>query len=124
MQIHTLFRHSIVTRFSNFMTIYFKNFKKSLYITIINSFLLDSSIFLHCLKYMIPWSSLVVQRVKDWALSPQRLWLLLWHGVIPWPGNLHMAQVWPMAHMYIYTHIYVCTNIYTHTHTEITETFS
>ena len=33
------------------------------------------------------WSSLVVQQVKDLALSLQQLGLLLWHGFDPWLGN-------------------------------------
>ena len=39
-------------------------------------------------------SSLVAQWVKDLALS--QLWLgsLLWCGIVPWPGNFHMPQVW------------------------------
>lgn len=33
-------------------------------------------------------SSLVVQRVRDLALSPQQLRSLLWHGFHPWPQEL------------------------------------
>ena len=40
-------------------------------------------------------SSLVVQWVKDLALSLQQLRLLLWCGFDPWPGNFYMLQVWP-----------------------------
>ena len=36
------------------------------------------------------WGSLVVQHVKDLALSLQRLGSLLWHGFDPWPWNFHM----------------------------------
>ena len=32
--------------------------------------------------------------VKDPALSPQQLRLLLWHRFDPWPGNFHMPWVW------------------------------
>ena len=35
------------------------------------------------------WSSLMVQQVKDPALS------LLWLGFNPWPGNSHMPWSWP-----------------------------
>ena len=35
---------------------------------------------------------LVVQWVKDLALSLQKLRSLLWHGFIPWPKNFHMPQ--------------------------------
>ena len=42
-----------------------------------------------------PLSSLVAQKVKDLALSLLWLWLLLWCGFDPWPGNFHMPQVWP-----------------------------
>ena len=40
-------------------------------------------------------TSLVVQCVKDPALS--LLWLrsLLWREFDPWPGNFHMLQIWP-----------------------------
>ena len=47
------------------------------------------------MKMPSPWSSLVVQQVKDLALSLQWLWSLLWHGFDPWPRNFHMPQVWP-----------------------------
>lgn len=33
------------------------------------------------------WSSLVVQQVKDLALSLQQLGLLLWHEFDPWLGQ-------------------------------------
>ena len=36
----------------------------------------------------------VVQQVKDLALSLQRLGLLLRCGFEPWPGNVHMLQLW------------------------------
>ena len=40
-------------------------------------------------------SSLVVQQVKDLVLSSLLwLWLLLWHGFDPWPGNFHTLLVW------------------------------
>ena len=35
----------------------------------------------------------MAQQVKDLALS--LLWLRLWCGFNPWPGNLPMPQVWP-----------------------------
>ena len=35
-------------------------------------------------------SSLVMQWIKDLALSLQWLWLLLWQRFSPWPGNFHM----------------------------------
>ena len=38
-------------------------------------------------------SSLVAQHVKDPALSPQQLGLLLWRGFDPWPGNFHVLWV-------------------------------
>ena len=38
-------------------------------------------------------SLLVAQQVKDLVLCV--LWLLLWHGFVPWPGNFHMQQVCP-----------------------------
>ena len=40
-------------------------------------------------------SSLVVQRVKDPALSLQWLRSLLWPRFSPWPGNFHMQRVRP-----------------------------
>ena len=46
-------------------------------------------------KAITIWHSLVVQQVKDPMLSLQQLGVLLWHGFDPWPGNLHMPQVWP-----------------------------
>ena len=42
-----------------------------------------------------PGSSLVVQPVRDLALSLQWLRLLPWHGFNPWPGNLHTPQAQP-----------------------------
>ena len=36
--------------------------------------------------------SLMMQRVKDSALSLQLLGLLLWHRFHPWPRNFHMLQ--------------------------------
>ena len=35
-------------------------------------------------------------RVKDLALSLLWLWSLLWCGVDPWPGNLHVLQAQPI----------------------------
>ena len=35
------------------------------------------------------------QGVKDLALSLLWLWLLLWHGFDPWPGNFCMLWTWP-----------------------------
>ena len=40
-------------------------------------------------------SSLVAQQVKDVALSLQWLWLLLWCGFSPQPGNLCMTPAQP-----------------------------
>ena len=40
-------------------------------------------------------SSLVVEGVEDLALSLQQLRSLLWRGFDPWPGNIHMLQLWP-----------------------------
>ena len=40
-------------------------------------------------------SVLVTQWVKDLALSLQRLRSLLWQGLGPWPGTLHMPHVQP-----------------------------
>ena len=42
-----------------------------------------------------PWSSLVVQYVKDLALSLQWLGTLLWRGFDPWPGNFRILRAWP-----------------------------
>ena len=39
--------------------------------------------------------SLVVQWVKELALSLLWLGLLLWIGLDPWPGNIYMPQAWP-----------------------------
>ena len=39
------------------------------------------------------FSDLLVQWVKDLALSLQQLCLLLWCGFDPWPGNFYMQQV-------------------------------
>jgi len=39
--------------------------------------------------------SLMVQWVKDLALSLQWLGFLLWCGLVLWPGNFHMWWVWP-----------------------------
>ena len=41
------------------------------------------------------WSSLVVQQVKDLALSLQWLRSLLWHRLDPWLVNFHVQQVRP-----------------------------
>ena len=41
-----------------------------------------------------PRSSLVVQQVKDLALSLQQFRLLLWCGLDPWPRNFPMPWVW------------------------------
>ena len=38
--------------------------------------------------------SLVLQWVKDLALSLQWLGLLLWHRFDPWPGNFYMLWAW------------------------------
>ena len=38
---------------------------------------------------------MVSQWVKDLALSLLWLWLLLWFGFDPWPGNFHMPQMQP-----------------------------
>ena len=40
------------------------------------------------------WNSLVAQQVKDPVLSLLWLVLLLWCGLIPWPGDFHMSQTW------------------------------
>ena len=40
-------------------------------------------------------SSLVMQRVTDLALSPQRLWSLLRCKFNPWPGNFYMLCMRP-----------------------------
>ena len=40
-------------------------------------------------------SPLVAQPVKDPALSLQRLGSLLWHGLDPWLGSVHMPQARP-----------------------------
>ena len=40
-------------------------------------------------------SCLVVQQVKDLALSVQELGSLLWHRFDPWPRNFHMPWVQP-----------------------------
>jgi len=39
-------------------------------------------------------SSLVVQQVKDLALSLQWFGSLLWHEFDPWLGNFHMPWEW------------------------------
>ena len=39
--------------------------------------------------------SLVVQQVKDLALSLQQFGSLLWHGLCTWPRNFHMLRAWP-----------------------------
>ena len=51
-------------------------------------------------------NSLVVQWVKDSALSLQWLGLLLWHGFSPWPGTFYILQAQP--------NIWVCVCVYTH----------
>ena len=43
----------------------------------------------------IYWISLVVQWVKDLALSLQQLRSPLCLGFNHWPRNFHMPQVWP-----------------------------
>ena len=40
-------------------------------------------------------SSLVMQRVKDPALSLQWLRLLVWGEFSPWPENFYMPQIQP-----------------------------
>ena len=40
-------------------------------------------------------SSLVAQRIKDLALSLLWLWLQLWRGSIPWPGDFHVLWAQP-----------------------------
>ena len=40
-------------------------------------------------------SSLVVQQVKDPALSLMQLWSLQWHRFYLWPRNFHMPQAQP-----------------------------
>ena len=52
------------------------------------------------LKYTQRQSSLVVQQVKDLALSLRWLGLLLWHRFNLWPGNFCMPWAVPM-HAYI-----------------------
>ena len=37
----------------------------------------------------------MVQQVKNLALSPQMLGLLLWCRFDPWPWNFHMSWAWP-----------------------------
>ena len=37
----------------------------------------------------------MAQQVKDPALSLLWLWLHLWLGVDPWPGNFHMLRMKP-----------------------------
>ena len=39
--------------------------------------------------------TLVVQWVKDLALSLPWLWSLLWQMLDPWPKNFYMPQAWP-----------------------------
>ena len=51
-------------------------------------------------------SSLVVQWVKDLALSLQQLGLLLWCRFDPWPGNYHMLWVWPEKNVLKNTALY------------------
>ena len=49
-------------------------------------------------------SSLVAQWVKNLSLSLLRLWLQLWHGFDPWPGNFHVLWSWQKTikhHKYI-----------------------
>ena len=43
-------------------------------------------------------SSLVVQQVRDLALSVQWLELLLWLRFDPWPRNFHIQWVCPPTH--------------------------
>ena len=40
-----------------------------------------------------------MQWVKDLALSLPWLWLLLWHGLGPWPGNFHRPPAQPKKKM-------------------------
>ena len=46
-------------------------------------------------KLTLVKSSLLAQGVKDPALLLLSLWLQLWHGFSPWPGNFHMLQGGP-----------------------------
>ena len=46
-------------------------------------------------EWLLGWSSLVVQWVKELASSLQGLGLLLWHGLDPWPRNFCMLQIRP-----------------------------
>ena len=59
------------------------------------SFLYQRTISLPCyvFRYVTKESSLVVQQVKDLALSLLRL--LLCHRFYPWPWNFHMPQAQP-----------------------------
>ena len=40
----------------------------------------------------------MAKKVKDLALSLQQLKSLMGHRFDPWPGNVHMLQVWPHRH--------------------------
>ena len=43
----------------------------------------------------------MVQQIKDAALPLLWLWLLLWYGSNPWPGNLrHMPQAQPKKELW------------------------
>ena len=46
-------------------------------------------------KYTNHGTPLVVQQIKDPALSLPCPGSLLWQGFSPWPGNFHMLQVQP-----------------------------
>ena len=46
-------------------------------------------------------SSLVAQWVKHQAMSLLWLWLLLWQGVYPWPGNFHRLREQPKRKKWI-----------------------
>ena len=45
--------------------------------------------------------SLVAQWIMDLTLSLLWLWVLLWHGSDPWPGNFCMLWVWQKEKKYL-----------------------
>ena len=54
-------------------------------------------------KIKTPWSSLVVQQVRDPALSVHQLGPLLWFGFNPRPGNFCMLWAQPKkSHKLLY----------------------